>query len=340
MLIIDGIRFIPWKPKDEEKEFHPIVKEHAREIFGENTRFLDISVRLRSEAGLGSEPDGIVIDPVNGKLYVVEVELSKHDPYKHINDQLTRFINGLDNWETKNKVVEALFNEITSSRDLKDYFDRTVRENLYRWLSQLLSKPPTIVVVIEEKTRDVLEACRILMRSYDTKILEFKTFQREDAPTVHAHLFETLAAPSEPMGEIKQLIEKKSKLPPHYASWDRMLEWVEPATKELANELINAIASLGNVKHKPSGTDYVFYKGKPGSRSVFAALLLRKKSIRVRIRVEPSIFKDPKKWVSEKIYKGWFFKENQERAFDLNERSQIPYAMELIKQSYELAEEQ
>jgi hypothetical protein len=46
--------------------------------------------------------------------------------------------------------------------------------------------------VIEKKTAEVIEACKILMKSYDTRILELQTFQRENAPTVHAYLFDTL----------------------------------------------------------------------------------------------------------------------------------------------------
>lgn len=191
-LVIDGIRFNLWIPNLEEKEFHPIIKEHSEEIFGKNTIFLDVSTRLKSEAGIGSEPDGFVIDPVNEKLYVVEAELSKHDPYKHINDQLTRFINCLDNLATKNMVVEALFDEIEANRNIKRYFEEKVYENLHKWLSRLLNKPPIIIVVIEEKTPVVIEACKILMKSYDTRILELQTFQRENAPTVRAYLFDTL----------------------------------------------------------------------------------------------------------------------------------------------------
>lgn len=191
-LLIDGIKFNLWVPNLEEEEFNPKIKEHSKEIFGKETVLFDISPRLKSEASIGSEPDGIVIDPVNAKLYIIEAELSKHDPYKHINDQLTRFINGLDSLATKNMIVDALNDEIEANKDLEGYFKEKVGENLHKWLSKLLSKPPTIVVVIEEKTPEVVEACKILTRSYDTRILEFQTFQREDAPTVHAHLFDTL----------------------------------------------------------------------------------------------------------------------------------------------------
>ena len=34
MFIVDGVRYRLWTPKDEEKEFHPIIKEHINEIFG------------------------------------------------------------------------------------------------------------------------------------------------------------------------------------------------------------------------------------------------------------------------------------------------------------------
>jgi hypothetical protein len=109
MLVIDGIRFNLWIPEKEREQFHPIIKEHSKEIFGRDSVYLDIGLRLKSEAGLGAEPDAFVIDPIKKELYIVEAELSKHDPYKHINDQLTRFINSMDNPRTKNAVVEALY---------------------------------------------------------------------------------------------------------------------------------------------------------------------------------------------------------------------------------------
>lgn len=34
MLIVNGVRYKPWAPKDEEKEFHPLVKAQSKEIFG------------------------------------------------------------------------------------------------------------------------------------------------------------------------------------------------------------------------------------------------------------------------------------------------------------------
>ena len=35
MLLIDGAKYKLWAPQDEEKEFHPTIKEYSKEIFGE-----------------------------------------------------------------------------------------------------------------------------------------------------------------------------------------------------------------------------------------------------------------------------------------------------------------
>ena len=38
MFLIDGAKYKLWIPKDEEKEFHPMVKEHSKEIFHKDAR--------------------------------------------------------------------------------------------------------------------------------------------------------------------------------------------------------------------------------------------------------------------------------------------------------------
>ena len=61
MLVIDGIKYKLWIPKDEEKEFHPLIKEHSKGIFGENSLYLPIEKKLVSKAGRGVMPDGFAI---------------------------------------------------------------------------------------------------------------------------------------------------------------------------------------------------------------------------------------------------------------------------------------
>ena len=80
MLLIDGVRYELWTPSSED-EFEQVVKEHAQDIFGEQSIYLDRKQKLKSLSGVGSIPDGYVITLGDSpQWHIVEVELSSH-PY-------------------------------------------------------------------------------------------------------------------------------------------------------------------------------------------------------------------------------------------------------------------
>jgi len=210
VLVIDGVRYKLWTPKDEEKEFHPMVKEHSKEIFGEDSVYFDIKHKLTSKSGIATIPDAYVITLSKPyEWYVVENELSSHPIYDHIVKQLTKFMNGLRNPESRNKVLEAIDEEIRSDKVLEAYVrKKTGSEDYYRFLSKLLSHSfPKIVVVIDELSEEVKEACQSL--KYETQFVEFKTFVRENAPNIYAHLFEPLYGKDMVTKEIDTAIEEK-----------------------------------------------------------------------------------------------------------------------------------
>jgi len=341
MLLIDGVKYKLWTPKDEEKEFHPMVKKHSKEIFGEDSIYFDVKHKLISKSGIGSIPDAYVITlSMHHKWYVVENELASHPIYDHIVKQLTKFMNGLRNPESRNEILEAMDEEIREDKVLKAQIEKMIGSpEIYRFISKLLSTPPKIVVVIDELNEEVKEACQSLR--YETQFVEFKTFVKEDAPNVRAHLFEPLYAPSK-ITEVERKTREgrvKKPLPEHYQSWEKMLAWVDDSTRDIVSTLTHHIIELGNVKHKPLGRYYAFYKAEPRPKSRFVGLWLSKKKVSVRIRVDPTTFKDPEKWTGDKVYTGYFFHhgQGQEREFKVTDKEQIDYAMELIKQSYELA---
>jgi len=96
---------------------------------------------------------------------------------------------------------------------------------------------------------------------------------------------------------------------------------------------------LGGARGKPMGRWYTFHRGEPHSKSRFVVFLLTKHKVRVRIRADPTTFRDPERLVKDYVYVKWFFHlgKGQEREFPITDKEQIDYAMELIKQSYELA---
>jgi len=212
MLLIDGVKYKEWTPEGEnaEEELEQMVKEHAQDIFGENSIYLDKKQKLKSLAGVGSIPDGLVIMFGNvPEWHIVEVELSSHDPYGHIVPQVDRFLNGIDNRDTRNKIIEALYDAIYGDEFLKLKTRQAIGldKDVHKFLSDLIARPPTITIVIEEYTSQLREA----LKKYTQKtVVEFRTFVREGVGlAVHAHLFEPvfqaptkLIALTEPTGEV------------------------------------------------------------------------------------------------------------------------------------------
>jgi len=335
MLVIDGVKYKLWTPKDEEKEFHPMVKEHSKEIFGEDSVYFDIKHKLESKAGIVSIPDAYVISLSKPpQWFIVENELSSHPVFEHIVPQLSKFIQGIKNPYSQKQIVKVLHKEITGDPFLKLLVERNIAsKETYLFISELISQPPKIAIVVEEMTDEIREACA---QFSNVRYVEFKTFVREDDENVHAHLFEPLYIPS----KIPE-VEKKArevKLPEHYESWEKMVAWVDENTRNITEWLANEIKNrFENSVEETRGRYLCFFKGNPSTKSIFAAFILTKKHLNVRIRTDPTTFVDPKSRVKEKIYSGWFFKTGQEREFKITSKEQIPYALELVKQSYELA---
>lgn len=323
MLIVDGIKYKPYVPRDE-KEFENLAKEHLSEIFGKDMLYFDIKPELRSKAGIGSKPDGIAIVFDEPCAYIVEFELSRHPIHDHIIAQMSKFNKALKSSDTRLKIAEAIYSEILSDSYKKVFVESRVKTELFKFLTELLSTKPKMSIITDEVTEELKESVEDL--PFETRLIEFKTFEREGVGiAVHAHLLVPLRKEIPPP-------------PPPRPPWDEILKRVNEETRDLVEKLIKAIEEkFPEVQHMPRARWYYFYKGRERSlNSLFAVLLLTKKAVKVRIKTEPSTFKDEKGWT--KTMKGWFFpRKLQEREFTITEEHQIPYALELITQSYNIS---
>lgn len=69
-----------------EKEFEHEIVKNSNAIFGNNSIYFDVK-KLIGLDNILTIPDGYLIDLTfdsNPKLYIIENELVRHDPYKHI----------------------------------------------------------------------------------------------------------------------------------------------------------------------------------------------------------------------------------------------------------------
>jgi hypothetical protein len=340
-ILVDRVKYRLETPNDE-KQLEEAVEEHSKEIFGEASVYFDLRHRLTSKSGVVSIPDGYVISWSDHlEWFIVEAELATHPLHEHITNQLNKFMVGIKNSNTQRELVEALYDEI-----LKDKVQRASIETkigspeIKGTLYELIAKPPKIVVIIDEKGENVKEASEGL--KVEPLVIEFKSFIREDAPTVHAHLFEPVSMEKKTEKGSKGTTKPQRDRPPHRQQWDKRLEWVEPETRNLVSKLTSAIEhEFPNVNHRAKSRWYYFYRGEGRDLdSLFAVLIISKKKVTVRIKSAHSGFTDERKWTKQ--LKGWFFpRELQERQFTLPEQTKtdldnLSYALKLIKQSYEL----
>jgi len=197
MLIIDGVEYQEWEPPKERHHFEPIVSEHAEDIFGKQSEYFDTKQKLKSLSGIGSIPDGyVIILGDSPHWHVVEVELSSHPPHEHIVPQLHRFTLGIKNPSTQRDIVKAIYSKVAEDDFLKLRLQKAIAPvEIYMFLTDLISQPPILTIIIEKYTPVLREALSIF-RDYQTEVVEFQTFVREGVGlAVHAHLFEPVCAP-------------------------------------------------------------------------------------------------------------------------------------------------
>lgn len=213
MLLIDGVKYQLWAPTSED-EFERVVKEHSQDIFGEQSLYFDMQHMLKSVLGVGSIPDAFVI--VLGSSphwHIVEIELSSHPIHEHVISQVSKFMDGIENSDTKYGIIDAIWNEINENELLKYKLRKTIGPvDSHKFLSDIISKLPELTVIIEKEPLGLKNALS-KFGYLQSKVVEFQTFTREEVGlTVHAHLFEPLykvppppEPPSSPEGESFEL---------------------------------------------------------------------------------------------------------------------------------------
>ncbi|MEM3673687.1 MAG: hypothetical protein QW468_05660 [Candidatus Bathyarchaeia archaeon] len=192
IILVNGTKY-ELMDYESEKELEEIVKEHSKEIFGEGSIYSDLDSRMSSESEITSEPDGYLIDFLNNIFWIVEIELSTHDLYGHIVEQVTRFINNIGDAKNQKIVADTLYSYIKSDVVIESQIKKELgSKDLHDYISQLISEyseNPCVIVVIDKSREMVEKACETL--KVEPYILELKTFVRTGCGIgAHIHLID------------------------------------------------------------------------------------------------------------------------------------------------------
>ena len=211
IVLIDDVRYRLVTP-DNEDDLEKAIKSNFKHIFGPDSFYFDVKKLIKSKAGVASIPDGYVIffEP-KAKWCILEVELASHSIYDHLVPQLTKFNRGIENSLSRRKIVEILYTAINENEVLKARLKQQIKTGeLYKFISDLISENPLIVVAIDQRTDELEEALTDIRG--EKKSIEFRTFQREGiADQIHAYMFEPIFKHREqvkkasPTGKTKQV---------------------------------------------------------------------------------------------------------------------------------------
>ena len=301
-----------------EEELEKIIVEHSHEIFGKNILYLP-KIKIKSKAGIGTIPDGYVIDFDKKKLYLIEVELIRHDIRKHILPQIASFIIALKNESSQEKLVKIFEKEFKSPY-------KFTREEL-----NSLFKNYGIIIMIDEvgdpmeETNPLLETVNFLTTHGEVIAIPFQTYVKGgNLSSDHIHSFKAFT---------KEELEKESK------KWT--FKWtnvpVEARLEKLDDNLKEVFMGLGkricriadNIDEKHTKSGYTTYQ--ISKLKNFCAIKFPKGCLEVHIKVNKDKFIDTKKITKDTPRTvNWTF----DKVFILKSQSEIDYAISLISQAY------
>lgn len=174
-LLKDGVKYIEHN-FSIETEFENIVFAHCTDIFGTNS-ILFKKKKIKTNAGIGTIPDGFVIDIEKEKWHIIEVELSTHPVYSHIVPQLTKFNTALKNPQTRKSLIRSFDAEIKADPFKSALLSSNGKDNeTYRLLTDIVEKTPDLVIIIDKHNEELND----VSFPFKTAICTFKTYAREN----------------------------------------------------------------------------------------------------------------------------------------------------------------
>jgi hypothetical protein len=174
-LVKDGKRYFQYAFQ-KEKEFEEIVFTQISHIFGENAILFE-KEKIKTETGIGTIPDGYVIDPENENWYIIEIELPSHPVHNHILPQLTKFSSAIDNPKTKKDLIKSFVSEISGSQKKMETILKYGKNEIHQTISDILDREPGYIIIIDKPDKELSDGCKKL--NFKPIVNIFKVFCRD-----------------------------------------------------------------------------------------------------------------------------------------------------------------
>jgi predicted transport protein len=297
-----------------EEELEKLAIEHTAELFGKNTHFFNVKRKIVSKSGIGSTPDGYLVDLTNDKFFIIEVELSSHDIVRHVMNQLSRFKMAMDNSEARYELAKFLASTTDTVKNRNKVSDMD-------YLARIIGKGVGIFIIIDSISEQLNEVVEYLAKDgTDVRAIPFETYTNSRNQSLHKFTTFTRETLQK---EAKKWTFKWTTIPV-----DEHLDKINSDMKNVFSTLSKQICSLPNVKEK-SRKNWITFQTSPLKN--FCTVKFLPDCLEVHIKCDDS-FMD-QKGITKKIERtpAWTF----DRVFTVSSQQNIEDAMHLISQAYQ-----
>jgi len=175
---------------ESEDELECAILKTSSELFGDSRIYLDCKKRIGKKGKIINIPDGYLLDLSSSKepkLYVVENEIAKHDPLRHIAVQILQFSLS---FETSQHLVKDIIKEALSNdgyiQKCQKYAEKNGFENVDYLLEQMIfgENRFNALVIIDELSEE-LEKVLISRFQFPVEIVTLERFKSKDGVRIY-----------------------------------------------------------------------------------------------------------------------------------------------------------
>ena len=177
-------------PYNREMELEAAIQEVQESLFGTSRIYLDVKRKIGAKGKKGNIPDGYLLDLSSKKkpiLYVVEVELARHDPLRHIAVQILEFSLAFESEPQKVKVVlrETLETLPKERQICEQYALENGFENLDYLLERMVYDGGFGALVIIDELVDELETVLVSKFKFGVEVIELRRYTADGGAYIY-----------------------------------------------------------------------------------------------------------------------------------------------------------
>jgi hypothetical protein len=165
----------------DETEYEKMVVANSDSIFGTQGIYFDIKKKIGKSKEGAAIPDGYYLDLKfhdEPQLYFVEIELSDHDVYGHIGEQVLRFAisSEMSKHKIKTILIEDINKDAVKKKKIEDFLKISSKYgNINELLDKLIfEKEAAVIIVINETSEQLSRVLSKIKISVD--IIEVQSY--------------------------------------------------------------------------------------------------------------------------------------------------------------------